>query len=321
MTTSATETSTGFVHPALFYRSDRDYLDGLIPFITEGLALGQPVAVAVPAAKLRLLRHALGAAADDVTLIDMEQAGRNPGRIIPTVLRRFADDHADTHVRIVGEPIWAGRSELEYPACAQHEALINLAFAGRDVTIVCPYDLSALDQRAVDDALLTHPVVWEGTRSYESDRYAPEAIVSRYNEPLDDLSGAADAAVLPISSSVRSRDARKFAGEHAERLGLGADRIADLQLIATELVANSIRHTDGDGELRIWRDGNQLVCEVRDSGRLTDPLVGKIPAEPGQLNGRGLLLVNQLADLVRTHTTDHGTAVYAFVALDTAPRN
>ncbi|ADB34391.1 putative anti-sigma regulatory factor, serine/threonine protein kinase [Kribbella flavida DSM 17836] len=321
MTTTATRPTTGFVHPALFYRTDQEYTDSLVQFITEGLALGQPVAVAVPESRLRLLREALGDAAADVTLINMEQAGRNPGRIIPTVLRRFADDHADTHVRIIGEPIWAGRSELEYPACAQHEALINLAFAGRDVTIVCPYDLSALDDRVVDDALLTHPVVWEGGRSYPSDKYAPEAIVARYNEPLDEPDKPGDVAVLPISKSIRLRDARKFAGEHAERLGLLGDRMADLQLIATELVANSIRHADGEGELRIWRDANHLVCEVSDSGRLTDPLAGRIPADPGQLNGRGLLLVNQMADLVRTHTDEHGTTVYAFIALDAPPLN
>ena len=43
------------------------------------------------------------------------------------------DAHPDKHVRVIGEPIWPGRSDLEYPACVQHEALINRAFAVRDV--------------------------------------------------------------------------------------------------------------------------------------------------------------------------------------------
>src|SRR5688500_13037163 len=110
--TAATTPPGGFVHPALFYNSDEEYLGALVPFITGGLCEGHPAAVAGRGARLRLLREALGAAADHVLMLDMEVAGRNPGRIIPTVLRRFADAHRSGHVRIIGEPIWAGRTEL-----------------------------------------------------------------------------------------------------------------------------------------------------------------------------------------------------------------
>lgn len=89
----------------------------------------------------------------------MTRAGLNPGRIIPSVLRAFADAHQDVHVRIIGEPVWHGRTAVEYPACVQHEALINRAFAGRDVTILCPYDGRALSPDVIADAHATHPVV------------------------------------------------------------------------------------------------------------------------------------------------------------------
>ena len=309
MTAPAAET---FVHPALFYGSDEEYLAALVPFVTGGLALGQPVAAAVPGSRLRLLREALDDVADDVLLIDMEQAGRNPGRILPTVLRRFADAHPDVHVRIVGEPIWVGRSATEYPACAQHEALINLAFAGRDVTIVCPYDTSALDAGVLANALTTHPVVWEADRRYDSDRYAPHTVVDRYNQPL---SGADDPPGIELTALAQVRDARRFAAERARGAGLGPDRAADLELIATELVTNSLRHTSGGCRLRIWTADDHLVCEVGDHGHLADPLAGRHPVPVGQRGGRGLLLVNQLADLVRTHTTPRGTTFYALLRL------
>ena len=124
-------TEDQFVHPALLYRDDEEYLDGTVPFIRAGLAAGEPVAVAVPGRNLELLRTALGADTDRVVMRDMTVAGRNPGRIIPTVLLAFAGAHPGRRVRIIGEPIWAGRSAVEYPACAQHEALINAAFTGR----------------------------------------------------------------------------------------------------------------------------------------------------------------------------------------------
>lgn len=82
-----------FVHPALFYNSGQEYLDGLLPFIVNGLAEEQPVLVAVPGPNLALLRDALGGDADDITMADMTQAGRNPGRIIGGVLTAFAAKH------------------------------------------------------------------------------------------------------------------------------------------------------------------------------------------------------------------------------------
>ena len=300
-----------FVHPALFYRSDAEYLAALVPFVTEGLALDQPVAVAVPGARLDLLRDALGDVARHVTMLDMAEEGRNPGRIIPRVLRRFADARTGSHVRIIGEPIWADRSGAEYPACAQHEALINAAFTGRDVTILCPYDLATLDETAITDARQTHPVVWEADRRYVSDHYAPDHVVARYNAPLpDDAEGA-----FPVERPSELPSARRFAAQRARLLGLAEERLADLELIAGELVTNSLRHTSGPCRLGVRVEDDHLVCEVRDGGTLTDPLVGRRPPEAGQRSGLGLLLVNDLADLVRVHTTADGTTVRALLRL------
>ncbi|NUR39399.1 MAG: hypothetical protein HOV73_04880, partial [Streptomyces sp.] len=92
----------GFVHPALFYRDAREYLDGTLRFVRDGLAVGEPVAVAVPGENLRLVRDGLGGDAEGVRLLDMREVGRNPGRIIPGVLRAFADAQAPgRRVRIV----------------------------------------------------------------------------------------------------------------------------------------------------------------------------------------------------------------------------
>ncbi|HKN96091.1 MAG TPA: sensor histidine kinase [Pseudonocardiaceae bacterium] len=296
----------------MFYRSDGEYLSVLVPFVTEGLAAGHPVAVAVPEPNLALLRGALGAAADDVTMIDMEDAGRNPGRIIADVLLRFADRHRDRHVRIIGEPIWPGRTATEYPACAQHEALINPAFAGRDVTIVCPYDVVRLDPEVVADARATHPVLWETDRRYRSDQYDPDHVVARYNRPLD---GAPETTAVIVATAAELPGIRRFATHHARNAGVPASRVADVELIVTELVTNSLDHTDGPCWVRIWSDHNHLTCEVRDTGHLTDPLAGRRPAPREQWSGRGLLLVNSLADLVRTHTTAAGTTIRALLNL------
>ncbi len=125
-----------FLHSALFYRDDEEYLVSAVPFVRAGRARANPSRWRSPP-RLDLLRDALGAASREVSWLDMAEAGRNPGRIIPGVLRHFADRHGGKQVRIVGEPVWPGRTAAEYPACVQHEALINLAFAGGGAAILC----------------------------------------------------------------------------------------------------------------------------------------------------------------------------------------
>ncbi|MGC2999314.1 anti-sigma factor RsbA family regulatory protein [Streptomyces sp. G35A] len=301
-------TTDPFVHPALFYRGDREYLDGTVSFVREGLAAGEPVAVAVPGDRLRLIRDALGDDADGVRLLDMREAGRNPGRIIPGVLRAFADAQpAGRRVRIIGEPIWAGRSATEYPACVQHEALINAAFEGRAVTILCPYDSERLPEHVLADAHATHPVVIPAASrpAHGSAAYAPDAVVARYNEPLPLV---ADAPAFAFTAETLTR-ARHVASDEGRRLGLRGVTLEDLALATAELTTNSVVHGGGSGVLRVWGEDGHVLCEVRDRGRLTDPLAGRRPPSRDQRGGRGLLLVNLIADLVRVHTGDEGTTV------------
>ncbi|MER5579749.1 anti-sigma factor RsbA family regulatory protein [Streptomyces massasporeus] len=302
-----------FAHPALFYRDEQEYLDGTLPFVHDGLDAGEPVAVAVPGKNLALIRDALGDAAGAVRLLDMREAGRNPGRIIPGVLRAFADAQpADRRVRIIGEPVWAGRSDTEYPACAQHEALINAAFRGRTATIMCPYDVARLPEHMVADAYATHPaVIHPGSRTArDNDAYAPEDVVSRYNEPLAPVQ---DALTFSFVSDSLSHARHVAVGEGA-RLGLTGVKLDDLALATAELTTNSVVHGGGSGVLRVWAEDGYVVCEVRDEGQLADILAGRRPVPREQRGGRGVLLVNLIADLVRVHRSDTGTTVRCWFA-------
>ncbi|MFJ8779428.1 anti-sigma factor RsbA family regulatory protein [Streptomyces sp. NPDC102476] len=306
-------TAGPFAHPALFYRDEREYLAGVVPFVRKALAAGEPVAVAVPTENLRLLKAEIGPG-EPVRFLDMREAGRNPGRIIPGVLRAFADAQPPaTRVRIVGEPIWAGRSATEYPACVQHEALINAAFQGREVTILCPYDTRRLAPQAVADAYATHPVVLDAGsgREEQSGRYDFEAVHARYNAPLPPAPDVpAHAFVADVLGEIRH-----FATDAAARFGLARPRLDDLALAVAELTTNSVVHGGGSGLLRMWTEDGHVVCEVRDRGHLTDLLAGRRPPSRDQHGGRGLLMVNLVADLVRVHTGPQGSTVRCWFAL------
>ncbi|GAB3656805.1 anti-sigma factor RsbA family regulatory protein [Glycomyces tarimensis] len=301
-----------FEHPALFYSGADSYLAGTIPYIDAGLSAGEPVAVAVPAPNLASVRDALGACADHVLLIDMAEAGANPGRIIPGVLRAFADSHLDHRVRIVNESIWPGRTEAEYPACAQHEALINLAFTGRAATILCPFDTAGLDRHMIADARATHPVLIDRTGRHHSDQYDPDRVFDDYNyrlppPPRSAIERAVDPATLD--------NARWFLTSYGRNAGLSTAQLIDLEIVITELLTNSIKHGGGGGTLRVWADDRHLICDVSDAGHLTDPLAGRLPAHGDERHGRGLLLANHIVDLLRMHTSSSGTTVRIHLCL------
>jgi anti-sigma regulatory factor (Ser/Thr protein kinase) len=311
------ETGDEFEHPALFYSNADEYLSGTVPFLEAALSANEPVAAAVPRHNLESLRSALGSSADRVLLVDMADAGANPGRIIPGVLRSFIDAHPNQRVRIIGEPIWPGRTEVEYPACVQHEALLNRAFTGRAVTKLCPYDATGLDARTIEDARATHPVLIDRTGRHPSDRYDPDRILSDYNRPLVP---APKKAIERFADLATLDNARWFVTSYGRTVGLSAHQLVDLEIAVTELISNSIVHGGGAATFRIWTEEASLVCEVSDSGHITDPLAGRLPSDGTQMHGRGLVLVNQIVDLVRMHTNPYGTTVRIYMRLPHAFR-
>src|SRR5947209_11730349 len=137
-------------HQALFYRGDDDYIDGVLDFIAPALEAGEPIAVAVPGPRAALLRERLSGLDADIDMLDMFELGRNPGRIIPAVHGLLAK-HGGRLLHYVGEPIWPGRSPEEIREATRHEALINLAWPGAEIRVLCPYDTAALDDSVPAD--------------------------------------------------------------------------------------------------------------------------------------------------------------------------
>ncbi|AEW99352.1 sensor histidine kinase [Streptantibioticus cattleyicolor] len=294
--TETTSPGHPFVHPALFYRTPDEYAAGVGGFVRDALDAGEPVLVAVPGGRSAVLREALGAGADGVEFADMTELGRNPGRIL-AALQGFADRYRGRPARIVGEPIWPGRSRSEVLEATRHEALINTAFAGRPATILCPYDVSGLPDAVVADARRTHPTLIENGRTDSSADYCDPAVVcADCDEPLPEPSNAP-----PLSYGAgQLGEVREHADAWARGTALSPGRRADLVLAVGEATANSLAHGGGRGTLRLWTtaDGT-VVAEVRDNGRLKNPLAGRRrPEITGTDGGRGLWIIHQLCDLV-----------------------
>jgi anti-sigma regulatory factor (Ser/Thr protein kinase) len=312
MTASAAGT---LEHDALFYTDAASYRSGCLEFVRAGLAQDEPVLVAVPQPGLGLIRSALTVAeAERVRTADMAQAGRNPGWIIGGVLTAFVREHAGRRVRVIGEPIWAARSSAEYPACAEHEALINVALGASPAYILCPYDVRRLDREWLTDATRTHPTLAADGERWESPAYTdPVALAAYFDQPPEPAPPEAD--VLVIGPTTGPATARRFAHDYALAVGMSEARVADLRTAVQELVVNTVVHAGGSGLLMIWTAGRQVICQVQDGGRITDPLVGRRPPAPPAV-GHGLFTVNQVCDLVRVHRRRDGTLVRIHVNFD-----
>lgn len=305
----------GFRHEVLFYDGLPDFVDRTGTLIRDAVDRGEPTLVLVSREKIDALRDVLDGQARHVRFEDMAEVGGNPARLIPA-WREFVQEraHPGDRVRGVGEPVWAGRTPDELVECARHEALLNLAFSGAEWWLTCPYDESTLSPTVLDEARRSHPILVRDGSPGRSARYRGlDDALRPFDEPLPPPVGPVHELGFGPSTAYLGA-VRAHVARLATAAGLEPSRRDDLVLVVNEAATNSIRHGGGTGTIAIWRDGSALVCEVRDAGRITDPLVGRVRPAPGQGSGLGLWLANQLCDLVQIRSFPTGSVVRLRVA-------
>ncbi|MFI9228652.1 SpoIIE family protein phosphatase [Streptomyces rimosus] len=97
----------------------------------------------------------------------------------------------------------------------------------------------------------------------------------------------------------------------------GLEELADTaQLLASELLSNAVLHTQGPIGLRMWRSARELGIEVTDRSH-SRPRT-HVPDSDTE-HGRGLLLVDALADAWGTRPHETGKTVWCTLPLPTRP--
>jgi anti-sigma regulatory factor (Ser/Thr protein kinase) len=302
--TSQAAQARGFRHEAFFYSGDDEFLQGTVPYLEEGIGAGETVLVVLPEPRMRLVQEALGAAAEAVEFWSMGNLGRNPARLIPAWRDFLYTCDLSRGVRGLGEPISPERSAAEVEECELHERLFNLAFAAeRSLTVMCPYDTGGLGEKVLEGAERSHPVCAHPHGKAVSRRYSLDA-------PLEGtLAQPARPAVKLDFCKADLAMVRHLVAQCARSAGLDSRRNEDLVLAVCEVATNSIQHGGGEGRLHVWDEDGELVCAVRDAGRIGDPLVGRQRPRPDQDHGRGLWIANQLCDLVQIRSGEAGTDI------------
>jgi anti-sigma regulatory factor (Ser/Thr protein kinase) len=296
-----------FRHEALLYGGFDGFLEGTVPFLRAGADAGDAMLVVVDTTKIDALRETLGTDAPGVTFADMAEVGANPARIIPA-WRAFVDAHPERRLRGIGEPISPARSPAELVECQRHEELLNLAFAdAAGFSLLCPYDVDALDPGVIELAHHSHAlVVSDGAERASSNHLDLDVIAAPFAEPLPDAPDHAHAIAFERDTLAAVRD---FVESRALAAGLSAERAGDLVLAVNELATNSVTHGGGQGVLRVWSEPDAVLCEISDSGAVLEPLAGREQPTGGRVGGHGLWLCNQLCDLVQIRAFRGGGVV------------
>jgi anti-sigma regulatory factor (Ser/Thr protein kinase) len=291
-------------HLALFYEGAADYLSAVRGWLEGARARAEPVFAAVPGAVSAQLQSALPGASPDIQFADMAELGRNPARII-TAFLAFAAEHAGSQVCCLSEPVWPSRSAAEVREAARNEALLNVAMAGMRATVMCTYNTAELRPSVIATARRTHPAFFRDGAPQQSPVYPRSGAPAAWDRPLPlpprraaSLTYDTDLAVL-----------RDFVVRQAGRSGLGAERAADLVLSASEVAANTLRHTSRPGTVIAWHTADEFLCQITDTGQITDPLAGLRPPSEERLGGQGLWVVNKVCDLVELRTGPNGTTI------------
>jgi anti-sigma regulatory factor (Ser/Thr protein kinase) len=289
----------GFVHQALIYGSDREFMDVAMSFVEEGLSADEVTLVAVQDRHVENLRAALGGAPEGLTLHPVDDWYETSAR----TRAKFAGWAAERtesggRVRLIGEPPWALGHEAQVRDWARHESVLNVAFASLPVTFICPYDTRALPQEVLEHAHDTHPEIVDGdgviaSASYEDPRDFCERLdstieVQGRDPALEMLFGLGD---LPA--------VRRLLASFAIDAGLSGSRTEEIILAANEITTNAVLHGQPPATVRAWHADGEIIVGVTDAGEgIRNALVGQMPPPAGSLGGRGLWLARLLCDAV-----------------------
>jgi anti-sigma regulatory factor (Ser/Thr protein kinase) len=297
------EPSFGLRHEALLYASPTEYLAALKSFVEEGLRDREAVMIALPPQKLELVRRSIRTS--DAELIDMTELGRNPARVVAGIIE-FVEELGRRPARVVCEMQWPSRSPAAAREAARTDVLLDLALHDYPLWVLCPYDTVSSLAGVIERVPRFHPWVLSNSHHLQSTSY-------RAAGSLDtDAFWQLEAPQAPPQELLHFHDladVRHRVHAWASAAGLPPDRVDDLVLAVNEVASNSILHGGGGGSLVMWTapDGS-LVCDLSDTGQISDPLVGT--RGPGPSSGAtGLWLVNQLCDLVEIRSDGAGTCV------------
>ncbi|TDB89571.1 sensor histidine kinase [Actinomadura sp. 7K534] len=297
-------------HRAFLYRGTDDFLSVTVPYLKDGLASGQSVIAVVPEPNLTALRDVFAGPGQPITFVDSAKFYRHPVRTLRDY-QNVVKQSAPRRVCALAEPVWQGWDERQTLEWIRYESLINVVFASSGARALCPYDTATLPPRVVAEAKRTHPLLLSSGHEDLNHEYVDPVTFGTACDRGPRTGRPRDAEYLPVGGA-DLHVLRVFVGERAARHGLPKRPAQNLVTAANEVAANALQHGTPPAGLWIWRDGDDVVCEIGDNGFWRpppSPLTGFIPPDTALQRGFGLWTVRLLVDLVEIQAGWDGTFV------------
>ncbi|GAA1531124.1 sensor histidine kinase [Actinomadura kijaniata] len=303
----------GLEHRAFLYSGVENFLSTTVPFLVKGLEADDAVVAVVRRPNLDALRDVLGPDGD-VGFYDSAEFYDHPVRTLKRYLE-LVDGMRPRRVVALAEPVWHWTDQRQTLEWARYESLINKVFADSGARALCPYDRDGLSSAVLDFARHTHPVLFDGRIDHENDRYMDPQVFGAGCDVGRRFEGRPDTAEYMAVHDEDLHPLRVFVGKHAEAHGLDRQQAQNLVTAANEVAANALQHGVPPMGVWVWRDGDELVCEVGDNGFWQpSPLIGFIPPESARERGFGLWTVRLLVDLMELRAGWDGTFVRLHVS-------
>lgn len=299
-----------YTHQALFHDSDDELVDGLVPFVMEGIEADERVVVVVSTSVGELLRERL----DIATAFELWNSTDVYTYPVQTLAAYVDTVRTSTRggrrIRVAGQPVWTGRSPLETVEWTCVEAACNIVFAQSRLKMLCPYDTSRLDPSVIAAARRTHPLIGHGSHIASSPEFAPvdhQAEVRSSELPPR----PASCEQISIFSPSDLASVMSFVDAFVRARTMAGGRIAAVRLAVEELLTRAIDFRSGSARLHLWTTDTDIVVEVEVevSGQLASPFAGYLPPALASSVDRGLWLTGLKCDLIAVRQRDDQTTV------------
>lgn len=300
----------GFAHVGALYGSDAHLRDLLVPYLADALRSREHLLVVISEPAERVLRAALGEAADRVQWGGSGLSDDRLGRMFATFGDYLAQRRgAGVPTRVVGEP----GADLSSDRLSQYLRYVCMAY---DIYGAYGYPMLFLwDERRYSPAVLAqiravHPRLLGG---------GGMIINTEYRDPIDYLTAdATSAPAVPVDLDLDVRlesadglaELRRRLRSWGTSAALSDDDTDDIVIAVDEIATNALEHGQPPARVRGWCSGDAVIVRVDDHGRTGIPATtGYVRPPAGSRRGRGIWIARHLADVLTTHNGPTGTTV------------
>jgi hypothetical protein len=238
----------GYLHEAVLYDSDEEFLGVVVPFLQEGVAVGEPCLVALGAAASGLVRAAVG---DTTGLTFLDDRYDRPASVIRSNRDLFAAHLTDgaARIRVASEVPHPGVG-APWDGWARYEAAINHAYAEFPVWGLCAYDTRITPGPVLDDVARTHPHLGTGDGPRVNPRYQdPAEFLTQRPPSRGDPVETASPPVIDLMDPTRGGAGRRLHRRHDPARQFPARQFPARQFPARHCPArpHRARHCSGRG--------------------------------------------------------------------------